>query len=63
MRRSGTWSGKAYTGGRMVLTVETLPEAMDDDEAVLLADELAHEAQDSNQGALVEAVLSVDSEL
>lgn len=42
--------------------IESLPEA-DTDEAVLLADELAHEAQDSNPGAMVEAVLSVDSEL
>ena len=47
----------------MVPLVETLPEADTNDEAVLLADELAHEAQDSNTGALVEAVLSVDSEL
>jgi hypothetical protein len=54
---------RAYTVGRMVPLVETLPEADTNDEAVLLADELAHEAQDSNTGALVEAVLSVDSEL
>lgn len=40
---------------------EPRPEA-ENDEAVLLADELAHEAQDSNEGAMVEAVLSVDSE-
>ena len=32
------------------------------EEAVVLADELAHEAHDSDEGALVEAVLSVDSE-
>jgi hypothetical protein len=41
------------------------PEASPDvntEEAVLLADELSHEAHDSNEGALVEAVLSVDSE-
>lgn len=45
----------------MAPTFQPLPEA-ENDEAVLLADELAHEAQDSNQGALVMAVLSVDSE-
>jgi hypothetical protein len=31
-------------------------------EAVVLADELSHEAHDSNEGAFVEAVLGIDSE-
>ncbi len=46
----------------MAPQVITTPEA-ENDEAVLLADELAHEAQDPNEGAMVEALLSVDSEI
>jgi hypothetical protein len=42
--------------------METSPD-VNTQEAVVLGDELAHEARDSNPGALVEAVLSVDSEL
>jgi hypothetical protein len=35
----------------------------ENDEAVVLGEELAAEAQDTNQGATIEAVLSVDSEI
>jgi hypothetical protein len=45
----------------MAPTMEASPD-VNTLEAVVLADELSHEAHDSNEGALVEAVLSIDSE-
>ena len=46
----------------MAPTLDTSTADVNTQEAVVLADELSHEAHDSNEGALIEAVLSVDSE-